>query len=178
MAACGERQTYGTCTAATSAVRCRERVSRTQTHRSVTVCLVTHNTGAAQSFPLTHFFCRTLKLIFYTFHAPKKKKKVRKPKLLTFFVWLTPSCLPLSNGYGFCLRSSSVALNRLVINTGGPVMRLLSLRSRETCISCAEMPRMNDKHFWETDPAEEELKLNRGSVSGGDILRIEEELGG
>lgn len=38
---------------------------------------------------------------------------------------------------------------------------------------------MNDKHFWETDPAHRiPLKLNLGSVSGGDILRIEEELGG
>lgn len=39
---------------------------------------VTHNTGAAQSFPLTHFFCRTFKSIFYTFYAPKKKKKGEK----------------------------------------------------------------------------------------------------
>lgn len=133
MAACSETQTYGASMAATSAARFRERVSRTQTHRSVTACLVTHNTGAAQSFPLTHFFCRTLKSILYTFHAPKKKKKKgEKAQAPHFFsVWLTPSCLPFSNRYGFCLRSSSVALNRLVINTGGPAMRMLSPRSQE-----------------------------------------------
>lgn len=66
---------------AASVVWCGERVSRTRMHRSMAVCLVSYNTGIAQSSP-DPFLCDTRWSQFSALfmHGRRRKKKCEKPK--------------------------------------------------------------------------------------------------
>lgn len=78
-------------------VWCRERVSRTRMHWSMAVCLVTHNTGIAQSSP-DPFLCDTCWSQFSALfmHRRKRKKKMWGTQTFCYSLWwkLIPSSLP------------------------------------------------------------------------------------
>lgn len=77
-------QVYGGCICG---VMRGERVSRTWMHWSMAVCLLTHNTGIAQSSPWPIFVRHAQKSIFCTFHALKKKKKKGESQTFRYSLW-------------------------------------------------------------------------------------------
>lgn len=164
-------------------------------HWSMAVCLVTHNTGIAQSSP-DPFLCDTRWSQFSaSFHArKKKKKKIGETQTFCNSLWwkLIPPSLPFQIwretlqkewiGTFFSTIFFAVALGCLVIDTGVRCC-WYSLSETKKCGSLHRKLFVNDKHeFGGDDPhsaqsAEKVWKKECGSESGRDMIRQEQAWG-